>query len=300
MKKILLIGNRGYIGSSMEKRLGISHSLDCVDICWFNTPNEKTIVTDYNNLNKEYLSKYDVIILLAGHSSIKMCEGSIVNSHNNNVRNFLNLISKINKKTKFIYASSSSVYGVHEDEIKEEYTNFVPHNNYDITKHIIDLYVDRFDIEYYGLRFGTVNGHSEFLRKDLMINSMYCDSKNNNEIRLYFKDIMRPILGMDDLLNSIDVIISSTEDNRGLYNLSSFNRTVEEIAVEVSEILSVPINEIKMNEKVRLKTYDFRLNTDKFQSTYNFKFTDTVESIVKGIQSTPYVENVRTIIYKYE
>ena len=48
-----------------------------------------------------------------------MCDDKF-GSWNNNVRNFANLLSKLNG-TKFIYASSSSVYGnTTEEEIDEE------------------------------------------------------------------------------------------------------------------------------------------------------------------------------------
>jgi nucleoside-diphosphate-sugar epimerase len=304
-KKILLIGNRGYVGSALQNGLS-EYNLECVDICWFNKADEKTIVMDYNQLNDKFLESYDVVILMAGHSSVKMCEGDLIHTHNNNVRNFINLLDNLNKKTKFIYASSSSVYGKCKDMAHEYNTDFAPYNNYDITKHIIDLYVDRFDIEYYGLRFGTVNGYAPLLRKDLMINSMYTSAMNEGEIKLYIKDIMRPILGINDLVSGVKKIIESTRDVRGIYNMASFAKTAEMIAYTVGSLVGKPVVEYKtspsdsINSKLQTTSYDFKISTAKFESNFNFKFVETIESIVMGLQGNAYIETMRDKQKTYE
>lgn len=297
-KKILLIGNRGYVGSALH--IGLSeYDLDCVDLCWFNGPDDKTTVIDYGQLNNKFLINYDVVILMAGHSSVKMCEGDLIHSHNNNVRNFINLLSNLNTKTKFIYASSSSVYGKCKDIAYENNTDFAPYNNYDITKHIIDLYVERFDIEYYGLRFGTVNGYAPLLRRDLMINSMYTNGMNDGEIKLYIKNIMRPILGINDLINGVKKIIDAPKDLRGIYNMASFTQTAEIIAYKVSDLIGKPVVEYEtnptdsINSKLQTTCYDFGISSSKFESHFDFKFKDTIESIVGSLQKNTYVESMR-------
>lgn len=281
MKKVLLIGSNGYIGTRAKKDLPFD--LTNVDIGWFDSSN--CIITDYNSLDLEFLSKFDSIILLAGHSSVKMCEGKISHAFNNNVINFINLLEKlkkINKRIKLIYASSSSVYGMTGDNVVDEsYRSFIPYNNYDITKHIIDLYAEFSGIEYYGLRFGTVNGYSDSLRTDIMINSMVISGLNDGKINLFHKNTLRPILGINDLIRCVIKIIETEEDLRGVYNLSSFNSTSGEIAKKVSSIIEKPINEIEIISES--KNYNFSINSDKFEKTFNFLFEDTVDTITKSI-----------------
>lgn len=309
MKKILLIGNRGYIGSFLETQLIKleKYSLFGVDSCWFNDPNENTWKMDYYNLDSDFLYDFDVVILLAGHSSVKMCEGNLINSHNNNVRNFIKLLNNLKPSTKFIYASSSSVYGKCGDVANENYMDFIPYNNYDITKHVIDLYVKRFDIEYYGLRFGTVNGYSPILRKDLMINAMYTNAMNLGEIKLYIKNVMRPILGISDLVRAVRSIIDNENDNRGIYNLASFNETAETIAYKVSSIIDKPVveyetnpNDIIINQKLQSVCYDFKIDTEKFEKTFNFKFQESIKSIIDSLKSNTFIETKRDQVYIYE
>ena len=289
-KNILVIGGKGYIGSKISKDLSNEHDVHIMDLCWFDEPESNTIVSDFGMMDKSFYSHFDSVILLAGHSSVKMCEGNINYPYDNNVRNFINLFSNLSSNQQVIYASSSSVYGnAGENKVDENYHDFIPHNHYDITKHVIDLYAPKFDVQYYGLRFGTVNGFSNNMRKDVMINSMVYNALTDGEIKLYIKDIMRPILGINDLSRAIQEIVNCSEDKRGIYNLASFNKTAEEIAYGVSSVVNVPVKEYMSdpfsikNSKLETKSYNFSIDSTKFCENFNFKFTDTIETITDGI-----------------
>jgi nucleoside-diphosphate-sugar epimerase len=286
MKKVLLIGGNGYIGSRLYKDHSTEYKITVVDGCWFDKPLVPTIERDITELTADFLSQYDVVILLAAHSSVKMCEGPLMGAYDNNIRNFVQLASKLKSHQKFIYASSSSVYGnAGELVVDESYNGFIPHNHYDITKHVIDLYAPKFDTQYYGLRFGTVNGYSPIVRNDVMINSMVYNALTDGEIKLYIKDILRPILGIGDLSRAIKTIIDTEEDRRGIYNLASFNSTSGDIAYGVSKITGVKVTEYETdpnnitNAKLQTKSYNFSINCDKFKSTFGFEFKETIESI---------------------
>jgi Nucleoside-diphosphate-sugar epimerases len=234
MNKVLIIGGNGYIGTRLYEYLSIDEEnmqsdkeIDIIDTCWFGKVIEDTIVEDYRNKTSEFFSKYDTIILLAGHSSVKMSEADSNSCFKNNVQNFIDLLDKLTTQ-KFIYASSSSVYGsVGGRTVNEKYYGFEPYNQYDISKHTADLYAVKSDLEYYGLRFGTANGYSPVLRTDVMINAMVNSALRDGEIKLFIKDTMRPILGLNDLCGAVETIIDCSEDKRGLYNLASFNKTAD-------------------------------------------------------------------------
>jgi nucleoside-diphosphate-sugar epimerase len=291
MKKILIIGGNGYVGSRLINDYKNQYNITNIDLCWYDKPISECHQIDYNELYETTLHKFDIIILLAGHSSVKMCNGSLTSVFNNNVKNFINLISKLKPHQKFIYASSSSVYGdVGTNTVNEEYNGFVPHNNYDITKYTIDLYAPQFDVQYYGLRFGTVNGYSPIVRNDVMINAMTYNSLEDKEIKLFVKDIVRPILGISDLSRAIKCIIDTEEDHRGIYNLASFNSTAEEIAYGVNNITKAIIKE--QDAKLDIKPYNFSIDSSKFKNTFNFEFKETIESITKEI-----INNFDNIIF---
>jgi nucleoside-diphosphate-sugar epimerase len=283
MIDILILGNRGYIGSYLTSILHDKYNITGIDIGWDDTDKKST---DYRSLDEKFLDTFDVIILLAGHSSVKMCDNNVISSFNNNVRNFIELLSKVNNQ-KFIYASSSSIYGsvLKTGEIaSEDMDKYVAMNYYDLTKYQIDKYSELSNTQYYGLRFGTVNGHSPVLRTDVMINSMVNSSFINNHLKVYWGGIHRPILGIHDLKRAIEAIVDCNEDNRGIYNLASFNSTTIEIGKEVSEIMKCCIKEETSVDNYT-KPYDFQIDSSSFMKTFNFRFEETVESITISLKN---------------
>ena len=127
------------------------------------------------------------------------------------------------------------------------------------------------------------------LRTDVMINAMVNSALRDGHIKLYIKDTMRPILGINDLCRGIKSIVESDEDRRGLYNLASFNKTAEQIAYEVADVMGVEVKEYETdptqvkNVKSQTKAYNFSISTLKFRRDFKFKFRDTVESITTDL-----------------
>lgn len=286
MKNVLILGGEGYIGSRLQQVLRTHFTIDIVDTCWGHGKlNPSVIRKDYSELSAEFLSKYDVIIVLAGHSSVKSCEGDIKHSWLNNMTNFDELLEKIGSVCNplIIYASSASIYGNSKPgELHQEHTvRFLPVNNYDITKYSLDLFAKNKIIRgrnIIGLRFGTVNGWSPNLRTDLMINSMFRSAMANSVIEISNKHINRAILGIEDLCRAIKVCIDSPVP--GIYNLSSFNSSVEHIANIVSDYSHVPIVDNGNTEGV----YDFNLDNSYFCKTFDFQFTELVDTILLDLK----------------
>jgi len=281
MKSILVIGGNGYIGSRLVYDLQSMYHLDIVDICWFGKNLVDSFQEDYKNLTKEYLSKFDTIILLAGHSSVKMCNGTINSSWNNNVLNFINLVEKLDKEQTLIYASSGSLYGVNDKiQTEDDVIKFKPINSYDLTKYSLDLNAHKFINQGYkiiGLRFGTVNGWSPHIREELMINSMTKNSIEHNQLLVNNIQINRPILGISDLTRAIVSIVDNPKS--GIYNLASFCDNVDNISQTISNITG---SKIKYTADTA-NNYDFNFSVYKFEQTYNFKFQDSTTSLVNEI-----------------
>lgn len=276
--KILVIGGFGYIGSALVQHLN-NQGLSSTAM--------GSRLDDYSLLEPVFLNSFDRIVLLAGHSSVPMCLGPIESPWKNNIINFKTLVQKVDGDIPIIYASSSSVYnnsGTHESiesDISLEYVN-----NYDLTKTVLDLYATQ-QIEQgrclIGLRFGTVNGASSILRKELMINAMVYSALTDSKIVITNRHVNRPILGMNDLVHGIAAIVSETNNDLGAksgqYNMSSFNTTVERISQQVADILNVPIIDNGMTDKV----YNFSISNRKFETTFNLKLSDTVSDIVNTL-----------------
>jgi UDP-glucose 4-epimerase len=299
MNKVLILGGTGYIGSSLFEHLHqLSYKITTVDLEWFgNYVNSYNINADYNDLDRCFIKDFDVVILLAGHSSVQMCEGNPLATLNNNVRNFVNLLNKLEPRQKFIYASSSSVYGnIGGTNVDEECLTYKANNFYDLSKSEIDNYAKLFpEVRSYGLRFGTVNGRSHNFRKELMINAMSFGARCG-ELQVFNPKIHRPILGINDLCRAIEVIIKRNEEP-GIYNLASFNSTVLEIAKEVRKVFPCEINIKPIDSKS--KPYDFSINCHKFESVFDFQFQDTVASIAESCSDHTATYSDRSIKIPY-
>lgn len=282
MKKILVTGGCGYIGSAIYNNLKDKYIVDTVDLEWFgNYTNPNNIKKDFDELSQEFLNNYDVIVHVAANSSVPLCK-DIFDSFDNNVTKFINLVKKL-KKQKFIYASSSCVYGTTDQVPKVENETILPIDGLTLSKTTIDNLMPLLDIEYYGLRFGSVNGWSPNMRLDLMINSMTISALRDKSVNVFNGHAYRPIISTKDLSRAVEAIIDFPSDARGIYNAASFNENIYHIGSKVAEYINVPLNDRGKNF-----TYDFTVSSEKFEKTFNFKFDETVETIVKSILDNPF------------
>lgn len=282
--KILITGGCGYIGSAVHHYLKHKYDFETLDLEWFgNLNNQNNIKVDFADLPKSFYDQFDAIIHTASHSSVPLCK-DIYTSFDNNVVKLLELTKKLANQ-KFIYASSSCVYVESDGKPKVETELSTPTDGLTLSKTTLDNIMPLLNIEYYGLRFGSVNGWSPNMRTDLMINSMTTSSLKNKQVVVFNAHAYRPIVSTEDLARSIDAILQS-DDKRGVYNVASFNKNIGEIGKAVAEYMDVPLI-----DKGTSQTYDFTISSDKFINTFNFKFEATVESIVKSITDKPYNEN---------
>jgi UDP-glucose 4-epimerase len=277
MKKILLIGGAGYIGTRLhEYLLAEGHDVASVDTGWYSTPEAGVLVDDYRNLPEDVVKEATAIILLAGHSGVKMCDGDIQSSWINNVSNFVGLVKKMNRSQQLIYASSGSVYGNGGASV------FQPINNYDITKYVLDLEARRFINEGYkiiGCRFGTVNGFSPNLRGELMINAMVNNAVKTGVVTVNNQYVKRPILALEDLCRAMAKMLDTPVPRSGIYDLCSFNDRVIDIAEDVCHYVGA---ELKQTPD-RAGVYDFVIDNTRFEREFKFKFRSQRADVIKHV-----------------
>jgi nucleoside-diphosphate-sugar epimerase len=301
MKKVLILGGAGYIGSRLRQVLREHHFVKTNDICWF-AYDETSDRRDYHKYTREQLAEFEVVVVLAGHSSVPSCVGALPDPWLNNVTNFTDLLDKLDDQL-VIYASSASVYGNSKPGERHKETNkiFVPVNNYDVTKYALDQQAIIANLKgkrVIGLRFGTVNGWAPNLRVDVMINAMYHSVQMGTGIQVMNKQISRAMLGIEDLCRAVVRCIEQPVP--GIYNLASFNNTVGDIAQAVSAKLGIAITD----RGTTANAYDFAIDTTLFEQTFDFTFKETPATIVDSLlesyeQSTPQWRD-KYIIYNWE
>lgn len=306
--KILIIGGTGYIGSKLFFDIHQKYTTDTLDLEWFeNVANKQNIKRDFANIEESFILNYDAIILLAGHSSVGMCIDNMMPTFNNNVKNFCSLLQKLQnvsdqKQIKFIYASSSSVYGSCHDRVSlETDACFTPHNYYDLSKQEIDYYAAiTKNVEYYSLRFGTVCGWSTNIRNDIMLNAMFKSSKDSNKIFCMNQSNYRPVLDISDLSAAIQSIIANGSfEKKGIYNLVSFNSAIGDIAIKAADELNC---ELIYDNSGRNSTYSFSASNEKFSNAFDFKFKGNIKTIIDSLKNpqTQYIMSDRNNRVNYD
>lgn len=190
----LITGAAGFIGSNLlEKLLVLNQNVICVDNYSTGSPKniEKAIeeaarrrdvtTSDIkkNNLNlfENDINKLDVcesvcksVDFVLHQAAIGSVPRSIENpilSHESNVNGFLNMLiaCKNTKIKKFIFASSSSVYGDIADRIKIESSIGEPLSPYAGTKLVNEIYANIFQktygLNFIGLRYFNIYGKNQ-------------------------------------------------------------------------------------------------------------------------------------------
>lgn len=298
-KKILIIGGTGYIGTRLNRELSLSYPVTTVDLEWFGKAlATNNLVVNYSSLSEDFLSNFDIIILLAAYASVSLCDKVRELVVANDVKNFSFLVAKLRKiaakkKIKFIYASTGSVYGNQDSLCIEEKEGCVL-STYDLCKRFNDDYMSLIhkDIEYYGLRFGTVNGWSDHLRIDIMINSMFHDARRKGVISCSAPNQCRGILDIEDLIRTVEQIIDSKWDKRGIYNLSSFNSSIGDIATTVGKILNCSV--ITGNAT---SPYSYQLDCSRIRKAFpELNLRGSIKSIIEQLEKEkPAMVSVRNI-----
>lgn len=277
--RIVILGGCGYIGSRLFTYLSKKkHTVDTVDLEWFgNFVNPKNIKADFKDLPKTFFDAYNAVILLAGHSTVGMCENDVLGSLKNNVESFVGLTRKL-KKQKFIYPSTYRLYGGVKGYAAETdpVSSFC---SYDVTKLAIDNYIFLSSLEFYGLRFATVNGYSPNLRVNQIINKLFLGARAGIKMTVFDPERIFSVLGIEDLCRSVEEIILGG-DKRGIYNVGSFETSIQAIVNELAKIFKDLDYSI---EKPAKKINHIKFTTRKFEEIYRFKFKETLESTIQSL-----------------
>lgn len=275
MHEILIIGYRGYIGSVLFNHLRKSNNYTVTGIDAVNG-------VEANDLTTEHLKDFNVVINLAGLTNVRDCEKPFHEVISKNVDMHVGLMKKLDRQ-KYIYASTSSVYGGRSKSFPSKEDDFVfsALNSYDATKMMMDIAAQISHLEYYGLRFATVCGPSPAMRYT-MLNAMVKAAMEKGEITAMNPEVNRPILCINELSIAIETIITGN-DRRGIYNLASWNATVEEMAKAVQKFFKARRKDVALKEIRGPVGYDFAINTERFRNTYNFTFLASPQSVISDL-----------------
>lgn len=256
MTNILVTGGGGYVGSVLvPKLLKKGYNVTVIDLFIYgeealdavkNNPALTLIKGDIRDraLLKKHMAGVDSVIHLACISNDPSCELNPALSKSINYDAFLPLvdIAKQEKVKRFIFASSSSVYGVKEEPDVTEELSLEPLTDYSKYKALCEEYLLKAqspDFTVLVLRPATVCGYSPRLRLDLTVNILTNHAINNGTITVFGGEQKRPNLHIEDMT---DLYLKTLEYPKEkiagkIFNAGYQNYKVKEIAEMVKGVL---------------------------------------------------------------
>lgn len=264
-RKVLLVGGCGYIGSYLYLHLNrLGFRVTVVDLIKRGNPlGIQVIQDDYVNLSNSLIRQFDVVLWFGGHSSVAQSIADPDGALANNCLNLFSFAKRLPEHTKFIYASSGSLYSttsrcvVPADE--NSMTGVPSQNAYDISKFAFDYLAKNFLRNFYALRMGTLSGYSPNLRSELVFNAMNISAATTSQVRLKNSESYRTILHLSDLWAFVYKLIV-TQQVPGVYNVGSMSFKMGDLAESIAGVWGANIVDEGNSE-----TYSFLLNITRME-----------------------------------
>ncbi len=310
MKKILVTGGLGFIGSNLInlliKKKNKVINIDKVTYAsnFYNTKefskdkNYKFIKCDLNNKNKLRLIiknfKPKIIFNLAAETHVDRSIDGPKNFIESNILgtfNLLEIIRTLNFKTKLIHISTDEVYGdVLKGRSKEE-DSYKPSSPYSASKassdHLVYSYIRTYNVP--AIVTNCSNNYGPRQHPEKLIPKLIYNILNNKELPIYGKGKnSREWIFVDDHCEAL-IKVSKVGKLGEFYNIGS-NYNLDNIDV-VKKLLQVAKNKIKIGNKVKITFvkdrpgHDMRYAIDSKKIKNKLKWKSKT-NFLKGLQKT--------------
>jgi nucleoside-diphosphate-sugar epimerase len=301
--KILVTGGAGYCGSRLVPQLlDHGYKVTIYDILYFgdaflpkSNPNLRVIEGDIRDTAKlaAAVDGHDAFVSLACISNDASFELDEALSTSVNLHAFepMVLAAKRAGVRRFVYASSSSVYGVSDaPEVTEDHP-LVPLTLYNKYKGMCEPLLTRHtDPRFVGVTFrpATVCGHAPRQRLDLAVNILTNHAVNNNKITVFGGSQLRPNLHVQDYVDVVELLLTAPDDKIAdmIFNVGTQNLSLMEIAHLVKRVVEEEFPGRGELAIVTTPTDDIRsyhINSDKIKRALGFVPQYTVEDAVRDL-----------------
>jgi len=204
---------------------------------------------------------------------------------------------------RFIYASSSSVYGIKDDPEVTEDLPLEPLTDYSKYKAMCEEYLnaaadDKFTAT--TIRPSTVCGYAPRLRLDLTVNILTNHAINNGKITVFGGQQKRPNLHIQDMVDVYLFMLKqdTAKIQQKIYNVGYENFKVMEIAEKVKATLGSDVD-IVVTPTDDNRSY--RVSSEKIKKELGFvpQFTieDAVRDLVEAFEAGKIPDSMTDIIY---
>ena len=187
---------------------------------------------------------------------------------------------------RFIFASSSSVYGVRKEQQVTENVPVTPLTDYSKYKVLCEEYFlkHRGDMTTLVLRPATVCGYSPRMRFDLTVNLLTMQALTEGRIKVFGGEQMRPNIHIKDMVRAYTESLEyeSGKINGKIYNAGYRNYSVLDIAQLIKRVITDA--EITIERQPSDDRRSYRITSEKIRKELGFCAEKTVEEAISDIQ----------------